>query len=101
MDKLRRIRSPRHRLYISLFVSWLLFLNIFLSPRARVHWVGSHRRRRLERPLIILLFLVAMLILQPREFAWWATMIGGATSIYLTLYSVALVIPRKQYHWVS
>jgi hypothetical protein len=73
----------------------------FTSPRARVHWIGyRRRRRRLERLVIVLLFLGAMVILQRQQFLLWSTFIGGATSIYITLYSLFIVLPRKQYHWI-
>lgn len=38
--------------------------------RSRAHWIGNHRRPlRLERSSIVLLFLLAMLLLEPREYA--------------------------------
>jgi hypothetical protein len=51
-----------------------------LNIRRRAHWIGSGRRR-LERPAIILLFLGAMLLLEPREYATWAAIFGGFTAM--------------------
>jgi hypothetical protein len=101
MNKLRRIRSPWHRLFLSLLISCLLLLNLFIPKRARVHWVGGPRKsHHLERLLITILFPCAVIILRTQEFIVWATVIGGVASIYLTLYGLWRLIPRKRAHWI-
>src|ERR1044072_8529496 len=83
-------RLPKTRkvlLYLRLLIRVTLFrasrrlMAWFKRPRSRAHWVGSQRRRRLERPMIILLFLCAILFLEPRQFATWAATWGGLTSV--------------------
>jgi len=101
-QKLSHINSPWRRLSITVFVNSLLFLNHFTSPRARIHWIGSHRRRRrLERPVIILLFVSAMILLEAREYVIWSTIWGGVTAFFILLHTIYRLIPRKPAHWVK
>jgi hypothetical protein len=73
-----------------------------LTPsRARIHWIGHYRRRRLERHLIILLFLCAVIFLEPHEFALWSAIWGGATAFFIVFYTIYLLVPRKRAHWVN
>src|SRR5690349_7560883 len=69
-----------------------LIAGLFVPPRSRVHWLGHHRRpRRLQRQAIVLLFLLAMTLLEPREYATWAAVFGGFTALtipFLTLHRV-------------
>lgn len=81
-------------------MKFLLLLNKFSSPRAKAHWIGAPRRRRHERLLIALLFLFGMAILSPADFAYWSVLVGGTTAIYLNLYFIYLLVPRKSAHWL-
>jgi hypothetical protein len=54
----------------------------------------------LERLMITIIFPCAVLLLSRREFLIWSTVIGGVASIYLTLYSIYRLIPRKRAHWI-
>ena len=95
--KLSHIISPWRRRSITVYMKSLLFLGKFASPRARIHWVGNYRRRpRLERPVIILLFLSAMIVLEAREYAIWSAIWGGFTSIFIIVYAIYRLIPRKR-----
>jgi hypothetical protein len=67
------------------------------SPRARIHWVGDRRRPvRPERHMITLLFLCAIVFLEPRDVAVWATIWGGATAMFVVLATVYMYVPRKR-----
>ncbi len=101
-EKFSRVRYSWHRIYITVLIVFLLCRDKLTSSRARVHWVGYHRRRpRPERPLFILLFLSAMVILTPHDFAYWAVLGGGTSSIFVVLTTIYLLIPRKQGHWIK
>ena len=70
--------------------------------RSRAHWIGKRRRwRRLERTGIVALFLAAMFILEPREYATWAAIWGGATAILFSFYSLYRLVPRRRAHWID
>lgn len=82
--KLSFIHGRWRRLAIRTILNTLYFLNQFTSPRSRFHWIGSRQRgRRLERQLIILLFLSAATFLEPREYATWAAICGGLTAMLI------------------
>jgi len=101
-QKLSRISSPWRRLGITILVNSLVFFDHFTSPRAQIHWIGTHRRRpRLERRLIILLFVCAMILLEEREYVIWSAIWGGLTSIFIIVHTVYRLIPHKQYPWVK
>jgi len=101
-QKLSRIRSPWRRLAVSIFITCLLAVDRYASPRANIHWIGHHRRpRRIERPLIIFLLLGGMLLLTPREYILLSTISGGLFSFYVILQSFVMIAFRKQYHWVK
>lgn len=97
---LTRIRSAWRRLLVSLYLSWVVFLNQFYSRRAFVHWIGHKRPRRRERLLIFLLLFVAMFVLEPIEYALWAAIWGGLFSISINLYIGYWLLHRRRYHWL-
>jgi len=86
-DKLSRL--PLHyRLLISLIVNSLFFLSILQSKRTRIHWVGNLRRfRRVERHLFIVLLLVPLVLLEPRQYLFWSVVWGGAASAFVIVMS--------------
>ena len=101
-SKLARIRTPWRRRLVSLVLSAMVLAGRYRSPRARLHWVGhAHRPRRLERWLLAVLLLIAALIFEPREYLVWSIVWGGCLSLYLTLYSLLKLVPRKRYHWIA
>lgn len=72
------------------------------NPRAQYHWVGrGNRPRRVERLLIFVLVMGAMAIFEPHEYIYWATLWGGAVSIFVSLYTLYILVPRKRHHWVK
>jgi hypothetical protein len=92
-QRLACIHSRWRRFLIKTVLTILSWLNGFLRlrSRARVHWIGARRRPRLfERPLLYLLFPIAMLLLEPREYAVWAAIFGGFT---------AMVFPLLYFHY--
>jgi hypothetical protein len=79
----------------------LINLMLFIARRARFHWIGSSRReRRFKRPCVALLFLNAVLWLEPHEFILWSALSGSGIAIFLNLYLVYRFFPRKRAHWV-
>lgn len=101
-EKLYRIRSYWRRLAMHIFVACLSFIARHASPRARVHWLGRHHRpRRPERMLLVTLLFFSMAIFEPREYMLWSVTWGGALSIFVTLNSIYLLLPRKRAHWVK
>jgi len=100
-EKLSLIRKPLHRFLITCLVNVLLLISKFRSARARVHWVGGPRKQRHERALAFVLVLGSWLVLKPHQYAWWSVIWGGFFAIFVNLYSLYIVIPRKQYHWVK
>lgn len=101
--KTKLLQLSKLELYKILFYAWFVLLRHRLKsyfyhrkPRAHVHWIGNHRRlRRLERPLMVFVFLGALILLEPREVATWSAMWGGATSIFILLHTIFILIPRK------
>lgn len=96
----------RNQIRFLIYLYWLLFAERFYllrhRPRARVHWLGHHRRpRRLERLSITLLFSFAVVLLEPREYVLWSAVCGGMAAIFVALHSIYMLIPRKREHWVS
>ena len=70
----------------------------FVSQHSRVHWLDTHRRaRRLERSLLYLLFPLAMLLLEPREYATWAAVFGCFTAMTVPLISLRYLLRA---YWV-
>ncbi len=86
------------------YLYWLKFREhiLLMKPRrARIHWVGYHRRRaHPERFLIVLLFGGAVIILKPYEFAVWAAVAGGTTALFVVMVTIYLLIPHKRQHWI-
>lgn len=101
-EKFSRIRSPWYRLYITLLIVLFYFRDKLRSPRARVHWLGRHSRpQRYERELFSALIVSSIAVLEPLELCLWAAAWGGAASVFVTLHSIYLLIPRKRAHWVK
>ena len=102
MEKhLSHIHTRWRRLIVSLYLSCLIFIGRVYKRRSNIHWVGRHpRRKRYDRLLIVSLFLGAMVLLNAREYAYWCTVAGGTTAIFLNLYTVYRFIPRKRGHWI-
>jgi hypothetical protein len=97
-----RIRSRWRRLALSLFLSSLVFISKFKSRRARVHWIGHHRRPlRLERALGIFIFCGGLIFLEWREYMIWAAGWGSLASAFVIWRSMRILAPRRQYHWVN
>jgi hypothetical protein len=97
--KLSLIHRTWRRLFITAVIGFLCFLNrlVGLHPRARIHWLGGPQRpRRLERPLLYLLFPIAMLLLKPREYATWAAIFGGFTAMMVPIISIRYILRA---HW--
>ena len=87
-QKLHSIYCPWRRIAVTVVVVFLSFWNRFRrsNARSRAHWIGNHRRPlRLERSSIALLFLLAMLLLEPREYAVWSAIFGGFTAMVFPL----------------
>jgi hypothetical protein len=97
------IRRTWRRLFVTVVIGALCFLNrLFAQPRRRMHWLGNQpRQRRPERAFIVLTFISAMILLEPRDFAIWAMMVGGATSCMVTVQSVRRLIPRRGEDWIK
>lgn len=100
---LERLTKIQKMLFWFRLLLWLIayrarryLAGLFVSSRSRAHWIGSHRRpRRLERPLLYFLFPVAMVLLEPREFATWAAIFGGFTAFCVPLFSIYWLVARK------
>jgi hypothetical protein len=91
----------RRRLITLLCSSFVFFSRFTSSRRSRIHWVGRFNRpRRPERVLFFLLFFGSMALLEPVQFIFWAVMWGGTLAIFLNLYMVYWLIPRRRVHWV-
>lgn len=100
--KLSCIRKPWRRLAIAVTVKLLMTLNVFLVPLGgrRAHWVGKPPRSRWDIPVIGLLFVGAMLLLEPREYATWAALWGGSVAIIVNLCTAYRLLPRRRAHWI-
>ena len=83
--KLQNIHQTWRRFLVRLFIDCLLLISRILAARRGAHWIGyfHRRRRRFERPMIPLLFLSAMLLLEPREYALWSAICGAVTAFLL------------------
>jgi hypothetical protein len=100
-EKLSRIRSPWRRRWITFVIHACLFAGRFAfpRPRARIHWVGHVRPRRLERLLIFVLLLAAALILEQDEYLMWVTVWGALFSLGINLY-LGYKLLRRRAHWI-
>jgi hypothetical protein len=77
-----------------------LWYRQFRSPRSRVHWIVKRvRPARPHRAYILLTFALALLSLEPYEYAVWSIAVGGATSCMVTARSVYWVVTRKCEQW--
>jgi len=99
-EKLSRIRSPWRRLLISILINSLVAFDQVgrsMSPRARVHWIGSQDRpRRLERILFVVVVFVAMLTFDPHGYEVWAILWGSGASIFVIVRSIYKVIQQNK-----
>jgi hypothetical protein len=78
----------------------LLLINRFVSHRARIHWVGGyHRPHRPERAIFAVLFL-GSLVWGAQQYMFWSTLWGGMLSIFLNLFMLYRLLPRRRAHWV-
>ena len=102
--KLSQIHSSSRRFLFSLYLAGLLLIDHLISRRAQVHWVGVRRRvRRPERRVTILIFLCAIVLMEPYEVAMWAAIWGGMTAIMVSLYTVVWLFPRphiRLWEWI-
>jgi hypothetical protein len=97
-----QITAPWRRHFITLLFISFVFFSHFASARSKIHWIGRyHRPRRLERALMILLFVYAFILLQPYQFALWSTVLGGTMAIFINLHMIYRLIPRRKHHWID
>ena len=92
---LDRIRTRWKRLFLDIYLSGLILLGEFRSKRARgrVHWIGKRSRlQRPERAFIVLMFAIAITLLEPYEYAVWATVIGGFLAIAIPFLSIRYLV---------
>lgn len=95
-QKLRSIYRPWRRFLVSSLLSALAFLSDLQSTRSQCHWIGPRRRaRRAQRKLTVLLFLAAMVLLEPREYATWSAIFGGFTAMIVPVLAVFRLLPRN------
>ena len=108
---LRRLtKAQKIMFYVELLI-WYAFyhfreilLRTRLGHRARVHWIGHHRRpQRLERALGLFVFCGGLLFLEWREYMIWAAGWGTLASAFVIWRSVRILAPRprRQYHWAG
>ena len=83
---------------LSLYQIRHIIVSLFPSPRARIHWVGSSRRRRIDKWLLGALC-VSVLGLWQRLDLFWSVVVGGGLSLFLLFYGIYLAFPRKRAHW--
>ena len=96
-----RIRSRWRRLIFKALLSCLVVYDKHKPRRAKVHWIGRHRRpRRLERALGLFVFCGGFIFLELNEYLIWAAWWGGMASAFVIWRSFYKLKPRKQYHWV-
>jgi hypothetical protein len=70
-----------------------------IRPRRSLHWIGKRSRlQRPERAFIFLMFVIAIILLEPYEYAVWATIAGGFTAMMVPVISVRYVLRA---HWVK
>ncbi len=99
--KLKQIHSRPRRLFISIVLQCLHWLDQFSPRRARAHWIGYRRRPvRIERFLAATVFCSAWILLEPREVATWSVFAGGTTSLFVVFATIYSFLPRKRYHWI-
>ena len=91
--KLYRLRTPWRRWLVGLVISALVAFSRRPSPRARIHWVVGPvpRPRRLERTLLAFLFVLAPVVLEPRQYLFWAVLWGSGASVYVIVHSLHLL----------
>jgi hypothetical protein len=95
------ITSPKRRLSITVLMSILSFFKRFIRPQARAkyHWIGKQSRlQRPERAFIILVFAIAIILLEPYEYAVWATVVGGLTAMTIPFISLRYILRA---HWID
>jgi hypothetical protein len=101
LDKLsehqKKVLCLRLIIWLVAFHLRQISVHIQMSARSRAHWLGYHHRpRRLERLLLYLLFPVAMLLLEPREYATWAAIFGGFTAMTIPIISIRYILRAHQ-----
>jgi hypothetical protein len=64
-----------------------------INRRGRAHWLGKRSRlQRPERAFIFLTFLGAITLLEPYEYAVWATVTGGITALAVPFVSIRYIL---------
>jgi hypothetical protein len=94
------IQSRWRRFLIKTVLTIMSWLNEFRRERSRhrVHWIGRRQRpQRPERAFIVLMFAIAITLLEPYEYAVWATIVGGFTALTIPFISLRYILRA---HWV-
>jgi len=101
MSKFSRIRSPRRRLVLSLYLSFLGWIDQLTPRRAQAHWIGrSKRRRRPQRILLVSMLLLSELLVPRQHMMLWSIMWGGTFAIFVNLFAIYRLWPRRRAHWI-
>jgi len=73
-----------------------------LRPRAKVHWIGHHRRpRRLERVLLFTIIIGASFVLRLDQYLLWLSVWSGGAAVFINWNMAYKLIPRRRVHWVG
>lgn len=73
----------------------------FARPRARTHWMGrANRPRRLERPLLFMVIVVAPLVLEIDEYLLWLALWSGGAAFFINFSAALRRVPQKRHHWI-
>jgi len=99
-DKLSRIQTPWRRWLISAFLN-LVVLSTRHNPRARAHWIGPVRPRRLERALFAFLLFVPVFIFEPREYVLWSLLWGIGAVLFVNALAIRVVVSRRRDDWLG
>src|SRR5687767_12402602 len=70
------------------------------SLRARVHWIGYHRRpRRLERVLLFTIIIGAAFVLRLDQYLLWLSVWSGGAAVFINWCAAYKTIPQNRHHW--
>lgn len=100
MPKTRKIILYVELLFRVLFYK-LRYWITSIRPRARAYWLGGRRPRRLERPLLFMIIVIAPLVLELDQYLLWLSAWGGGAAVYINWNRAYKLIPRKRYHWAG
>lgn len=103
---LEKLTKFQKRFFWFRLILWLVayrvrryFARLFVRRRSRVHWIGKRSRlQRPERAFIFLVFGIAITLLEPYEYAVWATVIGGFTAMIIPFLSLRYILRA---HWIG